>query len=245
MRNATRSSTRLLPDNSLLRNRLLASLPAEAYATAIAAVDLITVAAGDVLLDGASRMHHVYFPNGGVYSVTVEMRNGDLVEVSTVGIEGMLGVHALLGDLHGAGRSLLQVSDGSLPRMKVKDFQKLTALPGPFREVTLRYAQGLFLQGMQSVACNALHTIEQRCCRWLLQTLDRVEGDQFRLKQEFLAIMLGASRPTVSRVMGALQDRGLLRSRYGHIHIVDRDQLERASCECYGVIVNHFDRLGL
>jgi CRP-like cAMP-binding protein len=98
---------------------------------------------------------------------------------------------------------------------------------------------------MQSTACNALHKVEQRCCRWLLQTHDRVEGDAFLLKQEFLAIMLGASRPTVNRVIGGLQESGLIRTHYGRIQIVDRKKLERASCECYRVIVDHFKRLGL
>jgi CRP-like cAMP-binding protein len=234
-----------LPDDSPLRNRLLASLPPDSYTEAALDLDLMAVAVGDVVVDDAARMQHVFFPNGGVYSVTAEMLNGDLVEVATVGLEGMLGVNAFLGDLQGSGRSLQQVPDGLLPRMRVRDFLKHTAQSGPFRDVIMRYAQANFLQVMQSTACNALHNVEQRCCRWLLQTHDRVDGDSFLLKQEFLAIMLGASRPTVNRVVGGLQEAGLIRTRYGRIQIVDRKKLERSSCECYRVVVDHFKRLGL
>jgi CRP-like cAMP-binding protein len=98
---------------------------------------------------------------------------------------------------------------------------------------------------MQCTACNALHNVTQRACRWLLQTRDRVDNDTFALKQEFLAVMLGVQRPTVTVVLRALQRDGLIASRYGRIHILHRKRLEAASCECYGVIRAHFARLGL
>ena len=98
---------------------------------------------------------------------------------------------------------------------------------------------------MQCTACNALHNVTQRCCRWLLQTRDRVDDDTFLLKQEFLAVMLGVHRPTVTRVLRTLQHEGLISSRYGRIQILKRERLEAASCECYAVIRAHFARLGL
>jgi CRP-like cAMP-binding protein len=98
---------------------------------------------------------------------------------------------------------------------------------------------------MQSAACNALHGVKQRCCRWLLQTHDRVGADDFRLKHEFLAVMLGVRRPTVTVVLRSLQQAGLISSRYGRIRILKRKQLEQASCECYDVVRAHFVRLGL
>jgi len=107
------------------------------------------------------------------------------------------------------------------------------------------YAQANLLQIMQGTACNALHAVKQRCCRWLLQTQDRVGSSEFLLKQEFLAIMLGVQRPTVTLVMGALRDGGLIRIRYGRIRVLKRKKLEHASCECYEVIRAHFQRLGL
>ena len=240
-----RRTSRLLPDNSPLENRLLTSLPADVYREIVGDIDMIDVTLGQVLVEDEARVGHVYFPNGGVYSITTSMRDGSMVEVATVGREGMLGVNVFLGDPQGTGRALQQVPDGRLPRMSVRAFLRHTAGEGPFRDVVMRYAQANFLQVMQCTGCNALHGIENRCCRWLLQTHDRVEGDEFNLKQEFLAIMLGASRPTVSVVMGSLQDAGLIGGRYGRIRVLDRKKLERASCECYAVIVGHFKRLGL
>jgi CRP-like cAMP-binding protein len=186
----------------------------------------------------------VFFPNGGVYSVVNEMRNGALVEVATVGREGMLGVGVFLGDRSGAGRTLLQVPDGALPSMTTARFVKETS-SGPFRDVVALYAQANMLQVMQSAACNALHDVKQRCCRWLLQTQDRVESDEFLLKQEFLAMMLGVQRPTVTLVMHALQGAGLIATNYGRIRVIKRKQLEASACECYDVIETHFRRLGL
>jgi CRP-like cAMP-binding protein len=107
------------------------------------------------------------------------------------------------------------------------------------------YAQANLLQIMQCTACNALHDVTQRCCRWLLQTHDRVDGDDFLLKQEFLAVMLGVHRPTVSVVLSTLQRAGLITTRYGRIRILKRKRLEAASCECHEVIRAHFKRLGL
>jgi len=160
-----------------------------------------------------------------------------------VGAEGMLGIGVFLGDAIGTGRASQQVPNGSLPAMAVTRFRELTAMPGPFRDVVGRYAQANLLQVMQSTACNALHTIEQRLCRWLLQTRDRIGADEFLMKHEFLAIMLGSTRPTVTVVIGTLQEAGLIQSRYGRIRILDRKGLERKSCECYEAIRAHFTRL--
>jgi CRP-like cAMP-binding protein len=187
----------------------------------------------------------VYFPTGGVFSVTNEMRDGALGEVATVGIEGMLGIGVFLGDRSGAGRTFQQVPDGPFPSMSVGRFRKESAVPGPFHDVLALYAQANLLQIMQGTACNALHGVKQRCCRWLLQTQDRVGSSEFRLKQDFLAIMLGVQRPTVTLAMGTLQDDGLIAAKYGRIRVLKRKKLERAACECYEVIRAHFQRLGL
>lgn len=239
-----RIATRLLPDGTPLRNRLLAALTPDVYAVVLKDIKMATVAVGDTLLENGVAISHVYFPNTGVYSVTNEMRDGALVEVATVGFEGMLGINVFLGDMLGAGRSLLQVPNGPLPKMAVGRFLKHTADPGPFRTAVSRYAQANLLQLMQGTACNALHALEQRCSRWLLQTHDRVGADEFLLKHEFLAIMLGATRPRVTKVMGVLQQAGSISTRYGKIRVLDRKQLERSSCECYEVIAGHFKRLG-
>ena len=241
----TRAHNRLLPDGTPLRNRLLATLPADVYALVLRDLRMTAVGVGETLHDSGVKIDHVYFPNNGVYSVTNEMRDGSLVEVATVGFEGMLGANVLLGDAAAAGRTFLQVPDGPLAKLAVGRFGKLIAEPGPFRTAVGRYVQASMLQIMQCTACNALHDIKQRCARWLLQTHDRVGADEFPLKHEFLAIMLGTTRPHVTKVLGALQRDGAISTRYGKINVIDRKKLEKISCECYEVITRHFERLGL
>jgi len=245
MRSTTSSSARLLPDGTPLRNRLLSALPVADYARILKHLHMNTVATGHALQEPGTPVTDVYFPNGGVFSVTNEMRDGRLVEVATVGCEGMLGIGVFLGDRSGAGRTFQQVPDGPFPSMAVGRFVRESAAIGPFRDLIALYAQANLLQIMQGTACNALHDVKQRCCRWLLETQDRVESNDFVLKQEFLAIMLGVHRPTVTVVMGRLQRAGLVSTRYGRIHVLNRKRLEKASCECYAVMQAHFERLGL
>jgi len=242
---ATLPSIRLLPDGTPLHNRLLAALPAADYARIQKHLRMNTGVTGRTLQEHGTPVTDVYFPNGGVFSVTNQMRDGDLVEVATVGIEGMLGIGVFLGDRSVAGRTFQLVPDGPFPSMRVGRFVRESATPGPFHDVLALYAQANLLQIMQGTACNALHDVRQRCCRWLLQTQDRVGSREFLLKQEFLAIMLGVQRPTVTVVIGTLQDAGLITSRYGRIRVLKRSRLEKASCECYAVIRAHFTRLGL
>ena len=245
MASPTVRSIRLLPDGTPLHNRLLAALPAVDYARIRTHLRMHTSVTGRTLQAHGTPVTDVYFPNGGVFSVTNQMRDGALVEVATVGIEGMLGIGVFLGDLAGAGRMFQQVPDGPFASMRVRRFLQESAAPGPFRDVLALYAQANLLQIMQGTACNALHGVKQRCCRWLLQTQDRVGSSEFRLKQEFLAIMLGVQRPTVTLVMGTLQDDGLIATKYGRIRVLNRRKLEHAACECYQVIRAHFRRLGL
>ena len=245
MRSRTPSPGRVLPDGTPLQNRLLASLPTIEYDRIARHLRLESAVVGDPLHDHGRRIDKVYFPNGGVFSVTNRMRDGELVEVATVGREGMLGVGVFLGDRSATGRTFLQVADGPVATLAVARFVEETASSGRFREVIGLYAQASLLQTMQCTACNALHDATQRCCRWLLQTHDRVDTDDFALKQEFLAIMLGVRRATVTVVLGTLQAAGLISSRYGRMRVLKRKNLEAASCECYAAIRRHFTRLGL
>jgi CRP-like cAMP-binding protein len=245
MPEARSRSNRLLPDGTPLHNRLLAALPRTDYDRILPYVRMSTVTTGETLQAPRVRIKDVYFPNGGVFSITNEMRSGRLVEVATVGCEGMLGVGVFFGDRAGIGRTFQQVPNGTLPSMAAARFVKETTSAGPFRDVISVYAQANLLQIMQCTACNALHSVTQRCCRWLLQTRDRVDNDTFSLKQEFLAVMLGVHRPTVTVVLRTLQRKGLIARGYGRIHILKQTRLEAASCECYSVIRGHFARLGL
>ena len=244
MRNPPTALARLLPDGTALQNRLLGALPLRDYARIQKHLQMHSFGVGETLHERGSPVTDVYFPNGGVFSVTNQMNDGALVEVATVGREGMLGIGVFLGDRSGGGRTFLQVPDGPLPSMSSARFLK-EAAAGPFHDVVALYAQANLLQVMQCAACNALHDVTQRCCRWLLQTQDRIGAGEFLLKHEFLAIMLGVRRPTVTLVMGALQESGLIASKYGHVRVLKRKKLEEASCECYDVIRGHFKRLGL
>jgi len=228
-----------------LHNRLLAALPTLEYNRVARYFRMQSTVTGVTLHEGGRRIDHVYFPNGGVFSITSRMRDGALVEVATVGREGMLGVGVFLGDRTGSGRTFQQVADGPVVALAVAPFVRASAGAGTFRDVMARYAQAMLLQTMQCTACNARHDVRQRCCRWLLQTHDRVDADDFLLKHEFLAIMLGVRRATVTIVLRGLQETGVITSRYGHIRVLRRRQLEAASCECYKAIRGQFARLGL
>ncbi len=245
MKSKPPQARRLLPNGTPLHNRLLGALPAADYARISKHLRMRAVIVGETLQEAGVPVVDVYFPNGGVFSVTNRMRDGELVEVATVGNEGMLGVGVFLGDSSGTGRTLQQVPNGSVPTMAVKRFVAESSPAGPFRSMMERYAQANLIQIMQGTACNALHNVEQRCCRWLLQTHDRIDADEFLLKHEFLAIMLGVQRPTVTLVMGTLQRAGLISSRYGRIRILDKPNLEKTACECRDVIRAQFERLGL
>jgi CRP-like cAMP-binding protein len=129
--------------------------------------------------------------------------------------------------------------------MSTESFKREIGRGGAFHECVQRYSQGLLMLMMQSTGCMALHPVQERCCRWLLMTHDRVRSDEFHLSHEFLAMMLGSTRPTVTIVAGTLQKAGLIKYTHGRIRILDRQRLEEASCECYATVKAHFDRLGL
>lgn len=245
MRRRIPASTRVLPDGTRLQNRLLAALPAIDYNRIAQHLRLQSMVVGDSLHEHGRRIDDVYFPNGGVFSITTRMRDGALVEVATVGREGMLGLGVFLGDRSGTGRTFQQVADGPVAALAVAPFIREAATSGALREMMTLYAQATLLQTMQCTACNALHDVRQRCCRWLLQTHDRVDGDEFSLKHEFLAVMLGVRRPTVTVVLRSLQESGLISSRYGRMRVLRRRRLEASSCECYAAISGYFARLGL
>jgi hypothetical protein len=177
--------------------------------------------------------------------MTVATRNGELVEVATIGDEGIVGVAAFFGGVPLSTETMLQVPDTSAEAISSEAFTAEMKRGGALHEAVGRYSQGLFGLIMQSTACMALHQVQERCCRWLLMTHDRVRVDTFDLSQEFLAMMIAASRPTVSVVASTLQQAGLIRYTYGRMTVINRAGLEAGSCECYSTVKGHFDRLGL
>jgi CRP-like cAMP-binding protein len=184
----------------------------------------------------------VYFIETGVGSLVNTMANGDAAEVGTIGNEGMVGLPLLFGDDRAPTSVYVQVPGAGL-RMKATLFKSELAQSASMRTVMLRYAHAFFNQVAQSAACNRFHSIQQRCCRWMLMTHDRMQSDEFLLTQEFLAMMLGVQRTGVTAAAGALQRAGLIRYKRGNVTITDRRGLQQRSCECYGISKREFDRL--
>ena len=238
-------SIRPPPVESRPKNKLLACLPPADFERLRPHLKTIPLKVKQVLHPINEPIREVYFLNGGVASMTTVMKNGSMVEIATVGDEGLVGINALFGGAMLSGETMLQVPDTNAEVMSVEAFKRELARGGPFPDCVHRYSQGLLMLMMQSTGCMALHTVQERCCRWLLMTHDRIRQDEFHLSHEFLAMMLGSTRPTVTLVAGALQKAGLIKYTHGRITILDRKSLEKTSCECYGTVKGHFDRLGL
>jgi CRP-like cAMP-binding protein len=190
-------------------------------------------------------IREVFFPDGGVVSLTTLMTNGATVEVATIGSEGLVGIDAVFGGEAANAESMVQVPGGTAEVLSTEIFRREMARGGAFASRVQRYGQGLMGLIMQSAACLALHSVRQRCCRWLLMAHDRVEHDEFQLSQEFLAAMLGSTRTSVNAVASALQKCSVIRYVHGRMTILDRGALERESCECYATVRDHFARLQL
>jgi CRP-like cAMP-binding protein len=224
-------------------NKLLASLPADDFERLRPHLSTVPLAFKQVLHKQGARIRNIYFPGGGACSVTKVMANGQSAEIATIGNEGVVGASVFFGDDQSIGDTLIQVEDGEGYMMGVEPFMVEMEQRGHFYNRVVRYYQALMTQVMQTTVCNGLHSVEQRCCRWLLMTHDRVPRTDLRLTHEFLAIMLGVRRPTVTLTAGALQRAGLIDCRRGYVTILDRPGLEAISCECYGTVKANFARL--
>ena len=239
------ASLRPVPADTRPKNKLLSCLPRSDFARLRPHLRTVPLAVKQVLHPRNEPIREVFFPNGGVASVTAVMRNGAMVEIATIGDEGLVGINAFFGSALMSGEAMMQVPDTNAEVMSVQAFRAELDRRGAFYDSVQLYSQGLVILMMQSAACMALHTVHERCCRWLLMTHDRIRRDDFQLSHEFLAMMLGSTRPTVTVVAGVLQKAGLIKYTHGRMTIVDRQGLEGASCECYATVKEHFDRLGL
>jgi CRP-like cAMP-binding protein len=214
-------------------NRLLAALPAADYTRILPSLTVVPLKLKDIIHKPGEPIRDVYFPGGGFCSMLSVLEDGSMVEIATVGREGMVGVSAVLDGAPVTSAAMVQGATETCYRMNVEAFRREIDRRGAFHELMAHYTQALFGFVAQSTACNAVHSVEQRLARWLLMAHDRMESNEFPLTQEFVAMMLGASRPTVTVVAGTLQKAGLIRYRHGRVTIVDRESLEAASCECY------------
>jgi CRP-like cAMP-binding protein len=224
-------------------NLLLAALPREQLLQVTADLDSPRLKLKQFLHKAGDRIEYVYFPGDGFVSELAVLEDGRMVEVATVGREGMVGISAMMDGGISPSVAMVQAEMDVCYRMTAKAFRRHMDRRGPFHELVSHYAQALLAFIMQCTACNAVHSVEQRLARWLLLARDRIGRDEFPLTQEFVAMMLGASRPTVTVVAGTLQKAGLIKYHRGQVTIVDGEALEEASCECYRTITEVLQRV--
>lgn len=223
-------------------NRLLGLLSHKDYARLRPHLHRIPLDYRQSLYRANKPIDFVYFIESGVGSLVNTMADGRAAEVGTIGNEGLVGLPLLLGDDRAPTSVYIQVPGEGL-RITAALFKKELARSASMQVVMLRYAHALFNQVAQSAACNHFHSLQQRCCRWLLMTYDRMQSEEFLLTQEFLAMMLGVQRTGVTRAASALQTAGLITYKRGVVTILDRRGLKQLACECYAVSKKEFDRL--
>ena len=227
--------------SSLPENRLLAALPPDEFTRLTARMTTVTLGHKDFLYRAGGPIDHVYFPLTGVLSAVVVMADGASAEVAAIGSEGMIGAAVALGAARSAEQVFCQVPPAECRRMPAAEFAAECAKGGPLRDVIHVYLRGFLAASAQLTACNCLHPIDERCARWLLMCQDRVASDEFTLTHEFLAVMLGVRRATVSVAASSLQSAGMITYRHGRVKVLDRPALEEAACECYRAMRDAFN----
>jgi CRP-like cAMP-binding protein len=223
-------------------NRLLASLPADAFSAISPYLKIVELKFGDVLAVAGSPIRQVYFPYSGAISLVVDLDKGMMIETAMVGRDGVLNAASALDGRVSLNKGIVQVA-GSAGTIEVNRLRRLADEIEPFRALLIRHEQVLFAQSQQSAACNASHSIEARMCRWLLYMRDLAGSDDLSLTQEFLAQMLGVQRPSVSLVANTLQRKGWIKYRRGRMRLLDLKGLQKGACECYGTVKSHYERL--
>ncbi|MDB5391131.1 MAG: transcriptional regulator, Crp/Fnr family [Planctomycetaceae bacterium] len=229
------------PISQPAENRLLAGLPDEEYRRLAPHLERVSLESGQLLFD-LGTITRVFFPISGVISKIVRMNDGDGIEAGMVGHEGMVPLCLFMNLDLTPFRAVVQ-NPGEAWQMKAEVFKDLVKPGHIIHGVLLRFAAAFMAQVSQSAGCNRLHPLEQRYCRWLLMTQDRLGSNEFVLKQEFAAALLGVRRMTITPVAQKLQETGLFRYSRGRITILDRAGLESASCECYQRVQNVYDNL--
>lgn len=225
-----------------LKNRLLSALPTEDKALLTPHLTMVDLDKGRLLYEPGDLMDQVYFPNDCVISLMTLMENGAAIESATIGREGALALNVAISPRQALSRAIVQVP-GAAVRIAAAPLHDVWRRSAALRDLADRHNEALFGHAVQSVACNALHAVEARFCRWLLSCQDRIDGATISLTQEFLADMLGVQRTTVTAVAGSLQNKGLIRYRRGVVDILDRAGLEAMTCECYGAVRRSYERL--
>jgi CRP-like cAMP-binding protein len=223
-------------------NRLLAALPADAFARLRIHLEPINFSLGEVVYESGGQMEYVYFPTTSHVSLLYTMIDGSTAEMGLVGQEGVVGIALFMGGETTPNRAMVQGA-GTAFRMKAKAMLDEFKRGGEFQHLMLRYTQALITQISQTAVCNRLHSVEQRLCRWLLMTHDLTRSDELQMTHEFISHMLGVRREGVTMAAQRLQEMGMISYVRGHIRILDRRQLMAHVCECYQVVKDEHSRL--
>jgi len=227
---------------SPLSNHLLAALPAADYARLLPALEPVSMPLGWVVYESGGRQGYVYFPTTSIVSLLYVMEDGASAEIAIVGNEGLVGIALFMGGESTSNRAVVQ-SAGAGYRLSGASIKREFALGGALQVLALRYTQTLLTQMAQTAVCNRHHSLDQQLCRWLLLSIDRLEGNELHMTQELIANMLGVRREGVTAAAGNLQAAGIIRYSRGRITILDRKKLEARVCECYAVVKTELDRL--
>ncbi len=223
-------------------NKLIAALPEAVWPRWRSALEPVHLPLGMVLYESGNTLDHIYFPTSAIISLLYVMENGDSAEIAVVGNEGLVGISLFMGGESTPSRAVVQ-SAGWGFRMLADTIKHEFNQFGPVMHLLLRYTQALITQMAQTAVCNRHHSLDQQLCRWLLLSLDRLQGNQLVMTQELIANMLGVRREGVTEAARRLQDAQLISYSRGHIKVLDRAGLEQRSCECYGVVKREYDRL--
>ena len=224
------------------KNHLLASVPSEEWKRWASLLEPIDMPLGHVLYESGVTLAYVYFPITAIVSLLYVMENGASAEIAVVGNEGIVGVSLFMGGESTPSRAVVQ-SAGRGCRLKASVMKDEFNRAGPVLHLLLRYTQALITQMAQTAVCNRHHSLDQQLCRWLLLSLDRLQGAELVMTQELIANMLGVRREGVTDAAGKLQRLGVIEYSRGHIKVLDRAKLEQLSCECYAVVKKETDRL--
>ena len=230
----------LSPDPT--ENHLLAALPDPDWQRWLPQLERVEMPLGQVLYESGGTLSHVYFPTTAIVSLLYVMENGASAEIAVVGNEGIVGISLFMGGDSTSSRAVVQ-SAGLGLRLKAQIMKDDFNRAGPVLHLLLRYTQALITQMAQTAVCNRHHSLDQQLCRWLLLSLDRLQGNELVMTQELIANMLGVRREGVTEGALKLQQAGLIRYARGHISVLDRDGLQKRSCECYAVVKKEYDRL--
>jgi CRP-like cAMP-binding protein len=221
---------------------LLDALPAAVWERWGPQLEIVPLCLGQVLYESGATLSHVYFPTTTIVSLLYVTENGESAEIAIVGNEGIVGISLFMGGESTTSRAVVQ-SAGQGIRLEARSMKNEFNRAGPTLHLLLRYTQALITQMAQTAVCNRHHSVDQQLCRWLLLSLDRLEGDELLMTQELIANMLGVRREGVTEAAHSLQQAGLIRYARGHITVLDRAGLETRTCECYAVVKKEYDRL--